>query len=323
MIHAQQLSRTFETRRGREKVSVMAVVGVDIDVEDGEIVGFLGPNGAGKTTTLRMLTTLLKPTSGRARVAGHDVAEDPVAVRQAIGYVSQNGAASGEARAGDEIVDHALLYGIAKDRAVARGHELLEQLDLPNMWTRQGKTMSGGQRRRLDIAMGLVHDPRLIFLDEPTTGLDPQARANLWTHISALRTELGSTVFLTTHYLDEADALCDRIFVIDHGTIVASDTPDHLKRSVRGDLIELSVADPARTADAAQRIAALSGSTEVGADGAVVSARVPNAGSALPRLLEDLDAAGVALTAVDVRRPTLDDVFLTLTGRSLRDDEAA
>ena len=197
MIHAQQLSRTFETRRGREKVSVMAVVGVDIDVEDGEIVGFLGPNGAGKTTTLRMLTTLLKPTSGRARVAGHDVAEDPVAVRQAIGYVSQNGAASGEARAGDEIVDHALLYGIAKDRAVARGHELLEQLDLPNMWTRQGKTMSGGQRRRLDIAMGLVHDPRLIFLDEPTTGLDPQARANLWTHISALRTELGSTVFLT------------------------------------------------------------------------------------------------------------------------------
>jgi ABC-2 type transport system ATP-binding protein len=323
MIHAKQLSRTFETRRGREKVKVVAVAGVDIDVEDGEIVGFLGPNGAGKTTTLKMLTTLLKPTSGSALVAGHDLAEDPVSVRQAIGYVSQNGAASGEARAGDEIVDHALLYGIPKRRAVERGHELLEQLDLPNMWDRQAKTMSGGQRRRLDIAMGLVHDPKLIFLDEPTTGLDPQARANLWTHISALRTDLGSTVFLTTHYLDEADALCDRIFVIDHGLIVASDTPDHLKRSVRGDLIELTVADVEQAAAAARALEEMDGSTEQSARGAVVSARVPNAGSSLPALLKSLDAEGVWLAAVDVRRPTLDDVFLTLTGRSLRDDEAA
>ncbi|HYP45298.1 MAG TPA: ATP-binding cassette domain-containing protein [Propionibacteriaceae bacterium] len=323
MIDARQLSRTFDTRRGRERVQVVAVAGVDIAVDEGEIVGFLGPNGAGKTTTLKMLTTLLRPTSGTALVAGRDVVADPVGVRQAIGYVSQNGAASGEARAGDEIVDHALLYGMPRERARARGHELLEQLDLPGMWTRQAKTMSGGQRRRLDIAMGLVHDPRLIFLDEPTTGLDPQARANLWNHISALRSEMGSTIFLTTHYLDEADALCDRIFVIDHGRIVASDTPDHLKRSVRGDLLELTVSDPARAPAAAQQLRMLPGSSEVSLDQTVVRARVPSAGSALPGLLKSLDADGVQLDAVDVRRPTLDDVFLTLTGRSLRENEAA
>jgi ABC-2 type transport system ATP-binding protein len=191
------------------------------------------------------------------------------------------------------------------------------------VWTRQAKTLSGGQRRRLDIAMGLVHDPKLVFLDEPTTGLDPQARANLWTHISGLRSELGSTVFLTTHYLDEADALCDRIFVIDHGKIVASDTPEELKRAVRGDLIELTVSDPAEVSAAAERLAGLDGATELSTSEQVVSARVPRAGSALPGLLRSLDGAGVRLQAVDVRRPTLDDVFLTLTGRSLRENEAA
>jgi ABC-2 type transport system ATP-binding protein len=171
--------------------------------------------------------------------------------------------------------------------------------------------------------MGLVHDPRLIFLDEPTTGLDPQARANLWTHISGLRSSLGSTVFLTTHYLDEADALCDRIFVIDHGEIVASDTPENLKRAVRGDLVALTVAmepDLARTAD---QLRSLPGAAEVVVAQQVVSARLPNAGQALPGLLKSLDASGIDLVAVDVQRPTLDDVFLTLTGRSLRDDEAA
>jgi ABC-2 type transport system ATP-binding protein len=323
MITARGLSRTFQTRRGREKSVVTAVAGVDLDVAAGEIVGFLGPNGAGKTTTLKMLTTLLKPTAGTAVVAGHDVAQDPVAVRRSIGYVSQSGSVSGEARAGDEIVDHALLYGIPRSRAVARGQELFEELDLGGMWNRQAKTLSGGQRRRLDIAMGLVHDPSLIFLDEPTTGLDPQARANLWTHISALRAGRGSTVFLTTHYLDEADALCDRIFVIDSGRIVASDTPDRLKRAVRGDLIELTVAGGADIAAAEEQLRSLEGATEYESSEGVVSARVPNAASALPGLLRRLDLAGVELEAVDVRRPTLDDVFLTLTGRALREDEAA
>ena len=171
--------------------------------------------------------------------------------------------------------------------------------------------------------MGLVHQPGLVFLDEPTTGLDPQARANLWTHINGLRTRLGSTVFLTTHYLDEADALCDRIFVIDAGRIVASDTPDNLKRAVRGDLVELTVTSAAEVGAAAGQLATLPGAVEVGSDGLVASARVPSAGSALPGLLRGLDAAGVHLSAVEVRRPTLDDVFLTLTGRSLRENEAA
>ena len=323
MIRAHGLARTFITRRGRGKVEVKAVDGVDLSVDSGEIVGFLGPNGAGKTTTLQMLTTLLKPTAGTATVAGHDVATDPVGVRRSIGYVSQSGLVSSEARAGEEVVDHALLYGIDKRRAVARGRELFSELDLEGMWERQAKKMSGGQRRRLDIAMGLVHDPQLVFLDEPTTGLDPQARANLWTHIAALRNDRGSTVFLTTHYLDEADALCDRIFVIDHGQIVASDTPEALKRAVRGDLIEITVLDPDQLGAATEQLGRLDGASENEVVGLTARVRVPQAASALPPLMRSLDAAGVGLAGVEVRRPTLDDVFLTMTGRSLREEKAA
>ncbi|HEX4057045.1 MAG TPA: ATP-binding cassette domain-containing protein [Galbitalea sp.] len=322
VIHARGLARTFDTKRGRERVAVNAVGGVDIDVEEGEIVGFLGPNGAGKTTTLRMLTTLLKPTSGTATVAGYDLAKEPIKVRKSIGYVSQSGSTASIARAGEEIIDHALLYGINARQAEKRGKELFEQLELDGMWARQPKTMSGGQRRRLDIAMGLVHDPKLVFLDEPSTGLDPQARANLWTHISDLRTKLGSTVFLTTHYLDEADALCDRILVIDHGVIVASDTPDALKRQVAGDLVELTLANEQQVATAAAQLGKLGATSSATADvsGLVVSMRIPDAGTELPGLLRSLDSAGVPLTAIEVRRPTLDDVFLTMTGRSLRED---
>ncbi|QJU54702.1 ATP-binding cassette domain-containing protein [Herbiconiux sp. KACC 21604] len=320
MIYARGLARTFEGRgRGKQKEEVKAVAGVDIDVDEGEIVGFLGPNGAGKTTTLRMLTTLLKPTAGSATVAGFDVATESQQVRRSIGYVSQSGSTSPEARAGEEIMDHGMLYGISQKQAEARGRELFGQLDLDGLWERKPQAMSGGQRRRLDIAMGLVHDPKLVFLDEPTTGLDPQARANLWTHISDLRTNLGSTVFLTTHYLDEADALCDRILVIDHGSIVASDTPDALKRQVAGDLVQLVVADPAHGAAAAELLGRIA-DAELVADGAAVSARVRGAGHEVAGLIRALDAAGIALESIEVRRPTLDDVFLDLTGRSLRED---
>ena len=305
MIHARGLARSFQARKGREKVEVKAVAGVDLDVEKGEIVGFLGPNGAGKTTTLRMLTTLLTPTSGTATVAGFDVATQAADVRRNIGYVSQSGSTSPEALAGEEVVDHGRLYGISKAQAEKRGRELFDQLDLEGLWTRKPAAMSGGQRRRLDIAMGLVHDPTLVFLDEPTTGLDPQARANLRTHISALRTERDATVFLTTHYLDEADALCDRILVIDHGTIVASDTPDALKRQIAAAASALAALVPGATADV---------------DGTTVSLRVPRAGTELAGLLRELDKQKVALESIEVRRPTLDDVFLTVTGRSLRED---
>jgi ABC-2 type transport system ATP-binding protein len=305
MIDVEGLTKTFAARRGKEKVELKAVDGVDLRVDAGEIVGFLGPNGAGKTTTLRMLTTLLRPTAGRAVIAGHDVAKDPVAVRRSIGYVSQSGSTGPEARAGEEVVDHGMLYGVSKAAATARARELFAELELDGLWERKPRAMSGGQRRRLDIAMGLVHDPRLVFLDEPTTGLDPQARANLWDHIAALRTERGATVFLTTHYLDEADALCDRILVIDHGRIVASDTPDALKRQVSGDLVELTVGDA---------------SGRAAVDGLRVSARVRDVGDRLPGLVRALDDAGVVLSGIEVRRPTLDDVFLTVTGRSLRED---
>jgi ABC-2 type transport system ATP-binding protein len=320
MIHARGLARSFQTRKGREKVEVRAVAGVDLDVDEGEIVGFLGPNGAGKTTTLRMLTTLLTPTAGTATVAGFDVATQPREVRRRIGYVSQSGSTSPEALAGEEVVDHGRLYGIPKAQAEKRGKELFAQLDLDGLWTRRPSAMSGGQRRRLDIAMGLVHDPTLVFLDEPTTGLDPQARANLWTHISALRSERGATVFLTTHYLDEADALCDRILVIDHGTIVASDTPDALKRQIAGDLIELTVADGAQISEAASALAALVPGATAEVSGLTATLRVPRAGTELAGLLRDLDKRGIALDSIEVRRPTLDDVFLTVTGRSLRED---
>ena len=324
MIHARGLARSFDTRssrdgKGREKVEVKAVAGVDIDVDAGEIVGFLGPNGAGKTTTLRMLTTLLKPTAGTATVAGYDVATQPERVRQSIGYVSQSGSSLPEALAGEELVDHGRLYGIGKRQAETRGRELFEQLDLDGLWSRQPRAMSGGQRRRLDIAMGLVHDPKLVFLDEPTTGLDPQARANLWKHISALRTDRGVTVFLTTHYLDEADALCDRILVIDHGVLVAADSPEALKQQVAGDLVELIV-DADHVSRAAAALATLVPGSTAEVLGHVVALRVPRAGRELPALLRILDKDGIELDSIEVRRPTLDDVFLTLTGRSLRED---
>jgi ABC-2 type transport system ATP-binding protein len=318
MITARGLARTYRSRRG----PVEAVRGVDLDVAEREIVGFLGPNGAGKTTTLRMLTTLLEPTAGEATVAGRDLRTDPVGVRRRIGYVSQSGSTYPEARSGEELVDHARLYGLSTAEATRRGQQLFDQLDLPGLWARQTKTLSGGQRRRLDIAMGLVHEPVLVFLDEPTTGLDPQSRANLWQHVRSLRDERGSTVFLTTHYLDEADALCDRILVIDDGRIVAEGSPEELKRGVSGDAVSLEVADPGQLPAAAATVTALAGVSDPTTDGGVLRFRVGNGGAALPALLRALDVAGVVPASVEVRRPTLDDVFLSLTGRSLRDEPA-
>ncbi len=318
MIHVRGLTKTYKTRDKNGKATFAAVDAVDFDVDKGEIVGFLGPNGAGKTTTLRMLTTLLTPTSGTASVAGADLLADPVEVRRRIGYVAQSGAVSSEARAGEEIVDHALLYGVDRRTATARAEALLEQLDLAGMWHRPAKTLSGGQRRRLDIAMGLINDPSLVFLDEPTTGLDPQARANLWEHIGALRSQRGATVFLTTHYLDEADALCDRIMVIDEGRIVASGTPAELKRSAASDSITLTV-DRVQLTAALALVSTMDLAGEPTVSDETILVRVPDGSACLPDLVRRLDADGIALAGLEVRRPTLDDVFLNLTGRSLRE----
>ena len=242
IIEARGLARSFKSR----KRTVEAVRGVDLTVGEGEIVGFLGPNGAGKTTTLRMLTTLLKPTAGTATVAGADLLSSPLEVRKNIGYVPQ---AIGETMGGtdpsclviEELLDQAALYRIGGTQARQRAELLTDQLELTGLEQRLVKTLSGGQRRRLEIALGLVHQPPLVFLDEPTTGLDPQSRSNLWEHIASLRSDLGTTVFLTTHYLEEADVLCDRVFIIDHGVIAAEGTPDELKRRISGDVVTLRV----------------------------------------------------------------------------------
>ena len=306
----------------RESLETRAVDGVSFSVEPGEIVGFLGPNGAGKTTTLRMLTTLIAPSAGSARVAGHDLLREPVQVRRRIGYVSQSGSTQPEARAGEEVVDHARLYGMSTAEATSRGQRLFTELDLEGLWERKPRTMSGGQRRRLDIAMGLVLEPGLVFLDEPTTGLDPQARANLWQHIRGLREQRGTTVFLTTHYLDEADALCDRILVIDAGRIVASGTPDELKSQVGGDVLAVTVEHAGDAGRVAGLMAELPGAELPQVLDDRVVGRAPHGGAALVSLVRELDAVGVAVAGIESRRPSLDDVFLQLTGRSLREEGA-
>jgi ABC-2 type transport system ATP-binding protein len=279
-------------------------------------------NGAGKTTTLRMLTTLLNPTAGTATVAGADLLRDPVGVRRKIGYVPQ---AIGQTMGGtdpnclviEELMDQTALYHLPPDQAARRAATLIDQLELNGLERRLVKTLSGGQRRRLEIALGLVHAPPLVFPDEPTTGLDPQSRSNLWEHIGKLRSELGTTVFLTTHYLEEADELCDRVFIIDHGVIAAKGTPDELKRRISGDVVILRVAGQE---EQARKLLAQPIVREVSSADGTLRLTVERGDAALPSLLRVLDAAGLTLESINLSRPTLDDVFLTLTGRSLREE---
>ncbi|WP_444961401.1 ATP-binding cassette domain-containing protein [Nocardiopsis sp. M1B1] len=323
MIHTRGLTRDF--RVGKEVVQ--AVRGVDIDVAEGELVALLGPNGAGKSTTLRMLTTLLEPTSGTAVVAGHDVRTAPAEVRRRIGFVGQGHGAGEDQRAREELYTQGLLYGLDRRTARRRADGLLDQLELGAAADREVTKLSSGQRRRLDIAMGLIHEPGLLFLDEPSTGLDPHSRANLWEHITRLRDRTGTTVVLTTHYLDEADDMAERVLVIDHGRVIADGTADELKGKVSGDLVTLTVPDAerARTAAEVAERAPSAGTAEVLAEAgrdAEVRLRVERGDTVLPELLRGLDAAGVPLLSVRVQRPTLDDVFLTLTGRSLREEGA-
>jgi ABC-2 type transport system ATP-binding protein len=315
VIKARGLARQFRARGH----TVDAVQGVDIDVSRGELVGFLGPNGAGKSTTLRMLTTLLRPTAGEAVVAGCDLLADPAGVRKRIGYVGQGHGSGDEQKVIEEVVLQGQFYGFSAADSQRRAGELMDLFDLTEVAGRTAGTLSGGQKRRLDIAMGVIHAPELLFLDEPSTGLDPQSRSNLWDRIRSLRAA-GTTIFLTTHYLDEADALCDRILVIDHGKIVAEGTPDALKNQVAGDLVQFETDTPAIAAEIAAKI---EGAQELQVDGDTVRFRVARGDTVLPLLLRHLDQADASLLSIQVHRPTLDDVFLTMTGRSLREESYA
>jgi len=316
VIEVRDLRKSFAGRHGRR---VEAVCGVDIEVRRGEIFGFLGPNGAGKTTTLRMLTTLLPIDSGSAIVAGHDVARHPARVRAQIGYVSQLGGADDLDTGRESLLLQGRLYGGDARTVATRTAELIDLLDLGDFADRRVATYSGGQRRRLDVALGLVHSPDVLFLDEPSTGLDPQNRANLWERIGDLRAA-GTTIFLTTHYLDEADALCDRVAIIDHGLIVALGAPVELKREVAGQAVLLSLRDGAPAAQQALALLEpLDYVREASAHEADLHLYVDNGGESLPLLLRVLDGAGVGLRSISLSEPTLDDVFLRYTGRSLRD----
>ena len=314
-IVTRGLTRHFTSR----KQTVEAVQGLDLEIGQGELVAFLGPNGAGKSTTLRMLTTLIPPTSGSAEVAGHDVVTAQRDVRQAIGFVGQGNGAGHRQLGRDELVSQGRAHGLSRADAHRRAGELIEDLDLGAVADRKVSTLSGGQRRRLDIAMGLVHLPRVLFLDEPSTGLDPQNRANLQELVRRLHAESGSTVVLTTHYLEEADALAGRVIVVDHGRMIADDSAARLKSRL-GDLVRLGFGTSAEAGRAAARLERVPDS-RVDVDGDTVSLRVKDGSTMVGELLADLAADGVPPTRVEVARPTLDDVFLDLTGRSLRETQ--
>jgi ABC-2 type transport system ATP-binding protein len=316
VIETHGLRRTFKSG----KRVVEAVAGVDLAVRPGEIFGFLGPNGAGKTTTLRMLATLMPPTEGTARVAGVDLRTHPDQVRERIGYVGQAGGADREITGRRELVFQGRLYGMSGGEAMRRAAELIEKLELEACADRKVGTYSGGQKRRLDIGLGLVHEPQLLFLDEPTTGLDPQSRARVWEEVQRLH-ERGITVFLTTHYLDEADALCDRVAIIDYGKIVAEGTPQELKRAVAGDVITLGVAGDTQQA-ALELLKAQDFVREASSEDGLVRLYVDRGEVAMPVILRLLDASGMQLRTMELHRPSLDDVFLRKTGRSLRETAA-
>ncbi|KQX56328.1 MULTISPECIES: ATP-binding cassette domain-containing protein [unclassified Streptomyces] len=315
MIHTRGLTRSFRVKGE----TVEAVRGLDLDIEAGSVVAFLGPNGAGKTTSLRMLTTLLRPTSGTAVVAGHDVTADPSGVRRRIGYLGQGNSAGSTFRVVDELVTQGRAYGLPRADARARADRLLAALELEGLAARTVGTLSGGQRRRLDIAMALVHEPELLFLDEPTTGLDPHSRANIWEHVLRLHKELGTTVVFTTHYLEEADLWARRVMVVDHGRVIADDSPEKLKADLAGDRITLGAADRADADRAAELARGLTTVHEVEVDGAEVRVRTPHGDAVLPVLLRSLEDVGVRVLTARLARPTLDDVFLGLTGRTLRE----
>ena len=310
ILECRDLAKTF-------KGGVEAVRGVSFQIAEGEVFGLLGPNGAGKTTTMRMLGTLLSPTSGSATVAGHDVVRDPSAVRRAIGFALQEAGLAKYSTGREHLLIMGRLYGLSRSQAHRRAAELLELFDLADAADRQVRTYSGGMRRRIDLACGLVHRPRLLFLDEPTTGVDPASRAALWSELRRLQ-EAGVSLFLTTHYLEEADRLCDRLAIVDRGVVVAEGTPDELKADIGLDVVTAAVA--AGEAEAARAALRALGTLRA-AEPESVSLETPDGAGAVVAVVEKLAAAGIRPRTITVARPTLDDVFLLHTGATIEGRE--
>ena len=309
-IIADGLRRTF--------AETVAVDTIDLAVAQGEIYGFLGPNGAGKSTAVRMLCTLLAPTSGRAIVAGHDVVRDPGAARLQIGVALQDAALDDQQTGRELLTLQARLFGLDRRETVQRVEQLTQFIDIGSALDRRVKTYSGGMKRRLDLAVALVHNPQVLFLDEPTTGLDPASRTRVWEEVRRLNEELGMTIFLTTQYLEEADELADRVGIIDRGRIVAEDTPAALKRSVGSDFVIARVdGDTAKVCD---RIASIDGIDDVKVDHDVVTVRANHGDEAIGPVAVALHECGVTLHSLTLRTPTLDDVFLELTGGHLQEE---
>jgi ABC-2 type transport system ATP-binding protein len=294
---------------------VRALDGLSLAVPAGTIFGLLGPNGAGKSTTVRVLTTLSRPDSGGARVAGHDVLADPAAVRRAIGVVAQRSGVDREATGAENLRLQGQIHGLRGRELAARAGELLEQFGLAEAAGRLVRTYSGGMQRRLDIAMALVHRPQVLFLDEPTTGLDPEVRAEMWREIERLARDEGLSILLTTHYLEEADRLAAELVIVDRGQVVAGGSPERLKAELRGDSIHVELAFPANGAVHAA-LEPLDGIRELVVDGASLHARADEGARAVPLVLGALEARGLDVASVTVSRPSLDDVYLRHAGRS-------
>jgi len=306
VIQAQGLVKRYK--------EVEAVRGIDLEVRHGEIFGFLGPNGAGKSTTISILCTLLRPTAGSARVAGIDVVHDPARVRQRIGLVFQDPSLDDQLTGRENLEFHAFIYSVPASERTRRIDEMLALLQLTDRASSLVRTYSGGMKRRLEIARGMLHQPQILFLDEPTLGLDPQTRQSIWTHLNELRDSKGITIFMTTHYMDEAE-FCDRIAIIDRGNIVALGTPDELKAMVGGDVVTITSSRPD---EASAEIIEMLGVTPIRDNGSL-RMEVPDAKVFVPRLVRELKAP---VDTVTLRRPSLDDVFLKLTGHAIRDEEA-
>jgi ABC-2 type transport system ATP-binding protein len=301
---------------------VQALAGLSFRVGEGEFFGLLGPNGAGKSTTTRILVTLTKPDGGRAAVAGHDVVREAERVRRAIGYVPQSSGVDREATARENLTLQGRVHGLRARALRARVDELLSLFGLSAAADRVVRGYSGGMKRRLDVALGLVHRPQVLLLDEPTTGLDPEARAVMWDELERLARAERLTILLTTHYLEEADRLTERVAIVSHGRVVVEGTPDALKRDLRGDSVSVELAD-GRPDAAHAAVSSLESVLEAAVDGRVLRARVANGGAAVPGILSALEAAGVPVASVTLARPSLDDVYLHYTGHDFRSDDEA